>query len=107
MNTNILEYLKNEYNGKLIKQTKKETVVYIDDIAILNTLFNDEEKERHEYNKRRLAFRQDQLDYEENTLIGKLLIIKILNSANHEKCCFSISPPCSRLVAILKKLSLT
>lgn len=104
MNTNVVEILVKKYKGKLIKQTKKETVVYIDNIIILENLFNSQEKERHKYNKERLSSRLKDLDYEENTLIGNLIIVKMCNSTNKEKCSFLVSPPCSKLVEMLKNL---
>lgn len=105
MNTNTLKFLIKKYKGKLISQTDEEIVVYIDDPMILSTLFNSQEKARHEYNKQRLLFRLNDLDYEEKTLIGELLIIKLHNSINKGKYSFSISPPCSKLVELLKNIN--
>lgn len=106
MIADMIEILKKEYNGRFIEQTETETIVYIDDIMILDNLFNSQEKERHEYNKMRLTSRLNDLDYEENTLIGRLIIIKIPNVVNDGKCSFTISPPCSKLVRRLKNLNL-
>lgn len=99
---NIAKHLCEKYNGKIVKQTKLETIIYIDDIKILDELFNRQEKEHHEYNKKRLEYRLNDLDYAENTLIGKLIIIRIRNSFNTSKHSFSISPPCLKLINILK-----
>lgn len=41
----MVNILLQEYAGKLIKQTREESVVYIDDFMILEKLFNTQEKE--------------------------------------------------------------
>ena len=79
----MVNILLQEYAGKLIKQTREESVVYIDDFMILEKLFNTQEKERQSYNRKRLKTRLEKLNYEENTLIGKLIIVKIYYSINN------------------------
>ena len=100
--SSMVNILLQEYAGKLIKQTREESVVYIDDFMILEKLFNTQEKERQSYNRKRLKTRLEKLNYEENTLIGKLIIVKIYYSINNNKTSFTISPSCERLASILK-----
>ena len=77
MYNQIAKILKEKYNGKLIKKTYRYCIFYIDDTEILDSLFNFREKERHKYNAYRLKNRREDLEYQENTLIGKLLIINL------------------------------
>lgn len=101
MNNKIINLLFEQYKGKLIKQTNKEIIVYIDDIATLDILFNDQEKDRHKYNMQRLKFRLEDLDLEENTLIGKMLIVKIAFLSNGRNS-FTLTPSCDKLAKIIK-----
>ncbi len=101
MNNKIINLLLEQYKGRLIKQTHKEIIVYIDDIATLDILFNEREKDRHKYNMQRLNFRIEDLDIEENTLIGKMLIVKIVFLSDGRNS-FTLTPSCEKLANIIK-----
>ena len=102
MYNQIAKILKEKYNGKLIKKTYRYCIFYIDDTEILDSLFNFREKERHKYNAYRLKNRREYLEYQENTLIGKLLIIKIYFNNNKS---FALTPSCEEMEDIIKSIS--